>query len=109
MKTIEERAEEYVNTYYHDNFYPQSLSEAEYDVKSAFIAGANAEHKELTRWHNPKIELPQNGKTVLIRLKSLPYYAVGCYTPNSRQVYEWQTADRIIPNSIVIGWREIHE
>lgn len=86
------------------------------DRKAAFEAVELAEQEaeermrdELTRWHDPKIELPQNGKTVLIRLKSLPYYAVGCYAPNNRQDYEWQTADRIMPNSIVIGWREIHE
>lgn len=112
MKTIEQRATEYACD---DGVMPDSPEcESCFNIygkctRDAHIAGAMAEHKELTRWHDPEIELPQNGKTVLIRLKSQPYYAVGCYAPNSRHEYEWQTADRIIPNIMVIGWREIHE
>ena len=36
-------------------------------VRDAFIAGAKSERVELTRWRDPKEELPEDNKQVLIK------------------------------------------
>ena len=46
MKTIEERAKEYAEKCHCQN------------TEWGFIAGAQAEHELLTRWNDPKKELP---------------------------------------------------
>ncbi len=76
------------------------------------IAEQEAEERirtELTRWHDPKEELPQEGKTVLIRVNGLELYKVGYYRPNRVHEYQWHTDDLSMPDSFVLGWREIHE
>lgn len=68
MKTIEQRATEYACD---DGVMPDSPEcESCFNIygkctRDAYIASANAEHKELTRWHDPKEVLPEDGKDVL--------------------------------------------
>lgn len=58
MKTIEERAKEYAQAIY--GYAPA--------IEIAFIRGARSEHELLTRWHDPKEELPDSNKTVLVKV-----------------------------------------
>ena len=67
MKTIEERAKDY--SYSHGNLYMDSAEEEEIyrgDLVEAFIAGAKSERNELTRWRDPKVELPGTDVYVLV-------------------------------------------
>lgn len=111
MKTIEERAEYYAETVGRDRY--QGDRNAAYDD---FIAGAESEHKELTRWNSPEEYLPAPRRIVLLRLQNPHYsniekYAIGCRTLSD----EWDVSDDKIELSLfegtlkVIGWREIHE
>ena len=77
------------------------------DLIQAYLAGAKAERKELTRWHDPKEVLPPVGKVVLAKLDFGLGYALadrgdeGWWYADSE---EWEISDKQ-----VIGWREIHE
>ena len=73
--------------------------------KAAFVAGAESEHEELTRWNDPK-EPPQDDRSVLLKLR-VPTtndirYIVGHYNEN-----KW--VGFLIGLDKIIGWREIHE
>lgn len=55
MKTIEERAQEYAHQYRRD---AHDLKGERADAAfAAYCQGAEDEHKELTRWYDPKEEL----------------------------------------------------
>lgn len=105
MKTIEERAKEY-NTCDEDCALCSEVYRKASDER-AFIAGALSEHEELTRWHDPKVELPPQGKMVLLKI------TFGCHYQLAERGDEcwWSPMDDEwgIPDSRVIGWREIHE
>ena len=102
MKTIEERAKEYIdpilaegNDMYDDMLY------------SAFCDGVESEHAELTKWNSPE-ELPEldedeNARYVLLKFHSGDY-TVGFY--NHYQKYWSDEADNEV---VIIGWRYIHE
>lgn len=63
MKTIEEKAKEYAAKCHCQN------------TEWGFIAGAQSEHEELTRWHDPKEELPDDGQEVLGIIDEAGWYA----------------------------------
>lgn len=98
MKSIEERAKEYEKKYYDG---------AASECRLAFIRGAQSEHEELTRWHDPKEELPEIGKDVLFRIK---YPSTNMF---SYQVGQLQDNGRVrlprIELGDIVGWRPIHE
>lgn len=67
-----------------------------------------SEREEFTRWNDPKEELPEPHKQVLVKLSwnyDTPIYA-GKFSP----LLGWTfcLTDSPIPANI-IGWREIHE
>lgn len=97
MKTIEERAKEYAEKCYVQN------------TEWGFIAGAQAEHELLTRWHDPKEERPKPNHIVLTKWKykdgSGEIISVGGFNGE-----EWDAHAIINPELFdIIGWREIHE
>lgn len=98
MKTIEERAKEYEKKYYDG---------AASECRLAFIRGAQSERAELTRWHDPKEELPNDEKAVLLKINYLGFveFKVGQW---DRKSHRWW-GDGIDEYSPIIGWREIHE
>lgn len=111
MKTIEERAAKYACD---DGVMPDSPEcESCFNIygkctRDAYIAGAKAEHKELTRWHDPKEELPKKHHRVLLKVRKNSYAFI--------EVGTLQATDdgvRFIFSDCndceVIGWREIHE
>ena len=109
MKTLEERAEEYAKQYCDgDCDLYGSFCEKSRD-KKAFIAGAKSEQNELTRWHDPKVELPETDVEVLVMVHADGHtYDVMRY---DKQGW-WQKAPGggwCAPKYTPIGWRHIHE
>ncbi|WP_290433512.1 MULTISPECIES: hypothetical protein [Bacteroidales] len=97
MKTIEEKAKEYAAKCHCQN------------TEWGFIAGAQSEHEELTRWHDPKEELPDDGQEVLCVTKR----RCNTFSVLQHDNYGWW---QYIPfegggwceyDGEVIGWREI--
>ena len=100
MKTIEERAREI------------AIEQGKDFCVEDFILGAQSEHEELTRWHDPKVALTpkdiNSGGVYLLKIMDDDGeigYRVGSRIPNSKAF--------LFPSfsiaSTVIGWREIHE
>lgn len=107
MKTIEERATEYAC----DGRMPGGCEcDSCYNIygkceRDAYIAGAKSEHEELTRWHDPKAELPGINQMVLVKRTPdapLPYDLA--QNNGIKWVDSWCDLDINI-----IGWREIHD
>lgn len=106
MKTIEEIAKEYAEKAW------AAIPIGDFDedhvtfdniVTEAYIAGAKSEHAELTRWHDPKEEMPEPYKSVLVKAANM-CYGVGFYEPQSACF-----ADIGYLGATIIGWRDIHE
>lgn len=99
MRTIEERAKEYVKRVY-DGGYT--------DVEIGFIRGAQSEHKELTRWNSLECP-PDNRRQVLLKVKTSfigkIYYKVGSFIDGD---YCESYSGRSLKTEC-LGWREIHE
>lgn len=106
MKTIEERADEYVDAPCEKiclecNTWPESCRY--YTDRLAFIAGAESEHKELTQWNSPDCP-PDSTHEVLAQICG-GYYKVVVFDSNNKLykvsgTQEWTE---------ILGWREIHE
>lgn len=79
-------------------------------VEEAFIAGAKSEREELTRWRDPKEELPENTMRVIV-CAQLPNKAIlvtgGWYGTDPGE--DGWNIDINWKNLKVIGWRHIHE
>lgn len=78
-------------------------SEGAYD---GFIAGAELMREDLTRWHDPKEELPRDDSTVLCKV------ARGTETDYLTLVYSrnaWWMFEHGIFRYSVLAWRPIHE
>ena len=81
------------------------------------IAEEEAEERvraELTRWHDPQEELPQNSELVIIKYSRRGHisYALAYWWkhPNCREkVWRIDCMNYIINPLSVIGWCEIHE
>lgn len=106
MKTIEERAKEACKEW--------AGGEPDDDIldgcfMDGFVVGAMSEREELTRWHDPKVELPETDVEVLVMVHSDGHtYDVMRY---DKQGW-WQKAPGggwCAPNNAPIGWRHIHE
>lgn len=99
MKTIEERAKEYAAKCHVQN------------TEWGFIAGALSEREELTRWHDPKEELPELLTPVLGKQSDgkKTYYKI-VYRheyDNEDGRYRWTDSEGC--PIYVDGWRKIHE
>lgn len=113
MKTIEERAERYehwagqiANRW--DK--PAELIPFKEQIKRAFIAGAKSQYEELTRWHDPKEELPEKYKDVEIKTDKGKVSVCNMdLDERGRRYWYVSRTDYMIPDANIIGWREIHE
>lgn len=78
------------------------------------IQFGKSEHAELTRWHDPKEELPEYAEVVEVKYKAFGKimmavaWRLGCSDSGEDVWYIDGTLKRIDPEAI-IGWREIHE
>lgn len=114
MKTIEERAERYEHWY--DQIAnrwdkPEEHIPFKEQIKRAFIAGAKSQHAELTRWNDPKWELPELLTPVLGKQSDgkKTYYKI-VYRheyDNEDGRYRWTDSEGY--PIYVDGWREIQE
>lgn len=106
MKTLKERAYNYAPECKYDS----DVTMPDYEVadirREAFIAGAESEHKELTRWNSPEC-LPKDRGPVLLKMTNavngLIRYAVASYIAGRFLCPE------MLPKNEILGWREIHE
>ncbi len=73
------------------------------DKRDGFKAGAEWMHAELTRWHDPKEDLPEPGKHVLVK-RFMGLYDVDLYDPTNKRFLLATN----VPMA-VIAWRYIHE
>lgn len=103
MKPIEERA----NAAWSDYEYREGELYSTCFI-DGFSAGAQSERDELTRWRDPKEELPQNGQLVLCKTsdKKLPFVTVK-YDRSEWWIYVYPGWADI--GHKIIGWRPIHE
>lgn len=93
MKTIEEKAKEYAAKCHCQN------------TEWGFIAGAQSEREELTRWRDPN-EPPEHTNTVLLKLES----ETGCNSYITRRFMFGKIWGKpICFGCKVVGWRPIHE
>lgn len=108
--TIEERAQEYAHQYRRD---AHDLKGERADAAfAAYCQGAEDEHKELTRWHDPKEELPTDSRWVLVHTQDeLQPYCTGRYFEETQdtKAYWFIRGNSDWTFDYVIGWREIHE
>lgn len=101
--TIEERAQEYAHQYRRD---AHDLKGERADAAfAAYCQGAEYEHKELTRWHDPKEIVPNHKWAVLVKLTPSIYDVASYSTEMERWIFVNYSLDR----EEIIGWREIHE
>lgn len=96
MKSIKERAKEYVKRVYDSDYT---------DVELGFIRGAQSEHEELTRWNSPEI-LPDANQWIIVKVVNenngvLYYDTTKFYSKYFNELEE--------SRHTLLGWREIHE
>lgn len=101
--TIEERAKEYAHQYRRD---AHDLKGERADAAfAAYCQGAEDEHKELTRWHDPKEIVPNHKWAVLVKLTPSIYDVASYSTEMERWIFVNYSLDR----EEILGWREIQE
>ena len=110
MKTIEERAKEWIDSLGAGLVHPYNRQA----MIDAYIAGAKAQYEELTRWHDPKEELPEYIKVVEVKYKAFNKimmaiaFRLGDLWSGKNKWYIDRTSVHIDHENI-LGWREIHE
>lgn len=122
MKTIEERAKEFcennicVECSDRKNCDRKCLGTCipTYDALEWLIQFGKSERDELTRWHDPKEELPEYVKAVEVKYKAFGKimmavaWRLGCLD-NGEDVWYIDGTSRRIYHENIIGWREIQE
>ncbi len=96
MKTIEERAREWVDSQPAGSVHPYN--------RQAMIDAYIAAYEELTRW-NGQNTIPDDDKPVIICTSPGIYY-IAAY---DKQFNYWFTGNGSFYRHEIIGWREIHE
>ncbi|WP_418453419.1 hypothetical protein [Alistipes putredinis] len=105
MKTIEERAKEWIDSLGAGLVHPYNRQA----MIDAYIAGAKAQYEELTRWHDPKEVIYEPNHIVLTKWKykdgSGEIISIGGFNGE-----EWDAHSIMYPELFeIIGWREIHK
>lgn len=114
MKTIEEFAQEYAHS---DEVNLTEYNEGNIEtVEYAYMAGAKQMREELTRWYDPKEELPDNNHCVLIKIADGPQERIHLGTregdvwmADGGFLFHTDPASVIGYDGVVIGWLPIHE
>ena len=79
------------------------------DLIQAYLAGAKAEREEMTRWLDPKEELPDDDRDVLVKTTLCTKYCIAFYKANGYRNHHWHENNGPLMDDMVIGWRPIHE
>ena len=107
MAMIEERAKQYVRRIWAGG--SRDWGTNKQWTSQDFIAGANSEHKILTRWRDPNTP-PAHSNEILIKYYrgtgGGEFHIIGCYYNG-----KWKTPLNILDETYdkILGWREIHE
>lgn len=106
MKTLEERAKEACVAW--------CDGECDNDIYEGcfvdgFIEGVESERAEMTRWRDPKKELPEPYKTTLIKYGEYSITAAWLAYDDIEPFWTICGTDIVIENSEVLGWRPIIE
>lgn len=104
MKTIEERAKQYARKVWHGG--GRDFVSHKKATELDFIAGAQSEQKELTRWRDPKEEQPEDGATVLGKTSD-PKQPIAIMKYYNNIWWIWAHPGWSGPSGEVIGWRLI--
>lgn len=83
-----------------------------FSVLEWLIQFGKSERAELTRWHDPKEELPTDSRWVLVHTQDeLQPYCTGRYFEETQdtKAYWFIRGNSDWTFDYVIGWREIHE
>ena len=100
MKTIDERADSYCREQAYQGGYDVE------DVRAAYLKGAQDERDEITRWNDPKDELPYPQQPVIV-CTSPKIYFIATY---DTEFGCWFTEDGgACGRCEIMGWRKIHE
>lgn len=101
MKTIRQRAEDWVNQQGAGSVHPYN--------RQAMIDAYIAAYEELTRWHDPKEELPEKYKDVEIKTDKGKVSVCNMdLDERGRRYWYVSRTNYMIPDANIIGWREIH-
>lgn len=124
MKTIEERAKAFceknicVDCGDRNNCDRKCLGTCipTYDALEWLIQFGKSEHTELTRWHDPKEEMPDNNHCVLIKISDGQQERIyigsregDVWIADGGNSFHADPASSIGFDGVIIGWREIHE
>lgn len=100
-------------------YYALYANDDKSSARKHFTAGADWMRAELTRWHDPKEELPKNNVCVLLKVvDQLDNEAIYLgsregieYMTDGGLVFGTDFDNELMPdmNVKVIGWRDIHE
>jgi hypothetical protein len=84
-----------------------------YDALEWLIQFGKSEHTGLTRWHDPKYELPEYYKVVEVKWygSGLIRISTAWLSAGDAGGYLWtiEGTSRLINVKNILGWREIHE
>lgn len=105
MDAIKQRAEEYAQRIKKEQEDAYIFTDAEVLVEEAYEAGAREERHKLLQWHDPKIELPKVGATVLVKM-GLDWWFVG-YLDKYKQFCNITNTVEFHRPQGVLGWRYI--
>ena len=99
MKPIEERA----NAAWSDYEYREGELYSTCFM-DGFSAGAQSERDELTRWRDPKVELPNDNRDVLVKTTLCREYCIAFYKANGGRNHHWHENNGSLDDDMVIGW-----
>lgn len=76
----------------------------------AYIAGSKAKYEELTRWRNPKEELPEEHRDVEVKTDKGKVSVCNMDLDElGHRFWNVSRTNYMIPDANILGWREIHE
>ena len=64
---------------------------------------------ELTRWRDPKVQLPNDNRDVLVKTTLCREYCIAFYKANGGRNHHWHENNGSLDDDMVIGWRPILE
>ncbi len=108
MKTIEEMAYRYA----YNKLIPDARYDNASDVRSmqcVLVDFARKVSAERERWRDPRKELPEDDRDVIIKTTMCRRYGIAFYKKNGERNYHWHENNGAIDDDMVIGWRPIHD